>query len=211
MDAKGFSRNRLARRSVCKRGGYFELSTGTQSKRSPISSEIEKLRRQFKVKKILAYSSVFFVAMMVALSASAAGTDFSGTWKLDASKSTMPQGPGGGGGGGDVTLTVKQDAKTLTATRTTARGEQVTTYNLDGSESSSEGRMGKSKHTTKWQSDGKILEINTTTNANIQGNEMTITSVAHWELADGGKTLKIHSKTSTPQGDRESNQVFVKQ
>jgi GTPase involved in cell partitioning and DNA repair len=163
------------------------------------------------VKKILAYSSMFLVVMMAAMSASAAGTDFSGTWKLDASKSTMPQGPGGGGGGGEVTLTVKQDAKTLTSTRKTERGETTTTYNLDGSESSSEGRMGKSNHKVKWQGDGKILEINTVTNANIQGNEMTLTSVAHWELLDGGKTLKIHSKTSTPQGDRESTQVFVKQ
>ena len=112
---------------------------------------------------------------------------------------------------GTVTLTVKQDAKTLTATRKTERGEQVTTYNMDGSESSSEGRMGKSNHKAKWQGDGKILEINTVTQANIQGNEMTITAVAHWELIDGGKGLKIHSKTSTPQGDRESTQVYNKQ
>jgi GTPase involved in cell partitioning and DNA repair len=164
------------------------------------------------VKKILAYSSMFFVAMMVALSVSAAGIDFSGTWKLDPAKSTMPQGPGGGGGGGgDVTMKVTQDAKTLTSTRTTARGEQVTTYNLDGSESSSESPRGKSKHKVKWQSDGKILEINTVTNANFQGNEMTINTVSHWELMDGGKTLKIHSKTTTPQGDRESTQIFAKQ
>jgi len=48
---------------------------------------------------------MFFVAMMVALSVSAAGTDFSGLWVLDASKSTAPPGGGGGGGGGAVTLT----------------------------------------------------------------------------------------------------------
>ena len=35
---------------------------------------------------------MFFVAMMAALSVSAAATDFSGTWVLDPAKSTAPQG-----------------------------------------------------------------------------------------------------------------------
>lgn len=163
------------------------------------------------MKKILAYSSMFFVVMMAALSVSAAGTDFSGTYTRDASKSQLPQGPGGGGGQGEVKLTVKQDAKTLMATRTTQRGDQVTTYNLDGSETTSESRIGKSTHKAKWQGDGKILEINTITKGNIQGQDFTATAVAHWELVDGGKTLKIHTQRESPQGKTESTEVFVKQ
>ena len=86
----------------------------------------------------------------------------------------------------------------------------MTTYNLDGSESTSESQRGKSTHKVKWQGDGKILEINTVSNFSMQGQEMQITSVAHWQLTDGGKSLKIHSVTKTPQGERESTQVFNK-
>jgi hypothetical protein len=164
------------------------------------------------VKKILAYSSMFFVAMMAVVAVSAAPANFSGTWVLDAAKSTAA--PGGGGGGGTVTLTVKQDDKTLTSTRKTERGEATNIYNLDGSPATNKltGRMeGTAVSKTKWQGDGKILEINTETKASMQGNEFTMTSVAHWELTDGGKVLKIHSVTESPQGKREATQFFNKQ
>jgi hypothetical protein len=172
------------------------------------------------VKKIIAYSSIFVVVMMAMVSVSAAPADFSGTWKLDPSKSTLPQRPGGGGGApADVTLVVKQDAKTLTAERKAVRDGQPVpstpvTYNLDGSETTSQmtGRMtGTSKHTTKWQGDGKILEINTVSKLNMQGQEFEVTAQAHWELMDGGKTLKVHTKRTTPQGEQESTEIYTKQ
>jgi hypothetical protein len=179
-----------------------------------ISPEIDKLRR-LKVKKILAYSSIFLVVMMAALSVSAGAADFTGSWKRDASKSTLAAGPGGGGGGtGDVWLTVKQEGDKLTATRKTERGENTTTYNLKGEETKNEltGRMtGTATHKTKWQGDGKILEINSVTKGNFQGNEFTATAVAHWELMDGGKTLKIHTERESPQGKMTSTEIFVKQ
>ncbi len=165
------------------------------------------------MKKIIAYGSMIFVLAMAVVSVSAAATDFSGTWKLDAPKSTLPQGPGGNAPG-DVQLTVKQDAKTLTATRKTERGETTTTYNLDGSESKSEmtGRMtGTSTHKTKWNGDGKILEINTVSKLSMQGQEFEITGQSHWELMDGGKTLKIHTKRTTPRGEQESTEIYNKQ
>jgi hypothetical protein len=173
------------------------------------------------VKRILAYSSMFIVVMMAIVSVSAAPpADFSGTWKLDPSKSTLPQGPGGGGGAApDVTLVVKQDAKTLTAERKAVRDGQPVpstpvSYNLDGSETTSQitGRMtGTSKHTTKWQGDGKILEINTVSKINFNGQDIETTAQSHWELMDGGKALKVHTKRTTPRGDQESTEVYTKQ
>ncbi len=172
------------------------------------------------MKKILAYSSIFLVVMMAALSVSAAPpADFSGTWKLDPTKSTLPPGRGGGGGTPDITLVVKQDAKTLTVERKVMRDGQAVpstpvNYNLDGSESKNEltGRMtGTATHKTKWQGDGKILEISSITNANIQGNEVKITAVAHWELTDGGKTLNVHTVRESPQGKTEAKEIYVKQ
>jgi hypothetical protein len=156
---------------------------------------------------------MFLVVMMAALSVSAAPADFTGTWKRDAAKSTLPQGPGGGGQG-DVMLTVKVDGDNLVAMRKTERGETTSTYNLKGGETKNEltGRVtGTATHKTAWQSDGKILEINSVTKGNIQGNEFTATAVAHWELADGGKTLKIHTVRESPQGKSESTEIFVKQ
>jgi hypothetical protein len=166
------------------------------------------------VKKILAYSSIFVVVMMAVLSVSAAPPDFSGSWKRDASKSTLAGGPGGGGGTGDVWLTVKQEGDKLMATRKTERGENTATYSLKGEETKSEltGRMtGTATHKTKWQGDGKILEINSVTKGNFQGNEFTATAVAHWELTDGGKTLKIHTERESPQGKTTTTEIFVKQ
>lgn len=162
------------------------------------------------MKKILAYSSMFLVVMMAALSVSAAPPDFSGTWLMDTAKSSPPP----GGGGGAITLIVKQDGKTLTATRKTERGETVSVYNLDGSPATNKltGRVeGTAVSKTKWEGEGKILTIDTETKASMQGNEFTMTSVAHWELVDGGKGLKVHSITKSPQGEREATQYYTKQ
>lgn len=163
------------------------------------------------MRKLIVYVSMLFVVAMAVVAVSAAPADFSGTWKLDASKSQLPQGPGGGGGAPEITLEVKQDAKTLTVVRKTARGEQSSSYNLEGGETTSESRMGKSTHKAKWMMEGKMLEINTTTNGEVQGQAFTATGVAHWELTDGGKGLKIHTKRTTPRGEQESTEVYVKQ
>jgi hypothetical protein len=70
---------------------------------------------------------------------------------------------------------------------------------------------GKATLTAKWKDDGKVLELTSKRNMNIQGNEVTITTTEHWELADGGKTLKIHRKSENPRGTQESKLTFTKQ
>jgi hypothetical protein len=37
-----------------------------------------------------------------------------------------------------------------------------------------------------------------------------MTSTEHWELADDGKTLKVHRKRETPRGTQESTYVLTK-
>ncbi|MDQ3011159.1 MAG: hypothetical protein M3X11_10720 [Acidobacteriota bacterium] len=171
------------------------------------------------MKRILAVCSAFVVlaALSVMASAQSKGANFAGTWELDKSKSKLPQqmadnvtsmtwtvvqtdkevtreqkmegtAPGGGGGGrgmgGGGPLTVK----------------------LDGSEAVTETQRGKRAVKAKWQSDGKILEM-TTVNSN---GDRTTTSTEHWELADGGKTLKVHQMRETQNGPMESSLVFTK-
>jgi hypothetical protein len=167
------------------------------------------------MKKTLALLSLFSVLMVGFWSVGAAATDFSGTWALDKAKSEGLQGPMASI---DQTWVVTQDAKTLAVETSFSGGEQPRppqkrSYNLDGSETTMDvtGRMpGKATMTAKWQGDGKILELNQVIKANVQGNDITITNTEHWELADGGKTLKVHRKSESPQGSRETKLVLTK-
>ncbi|HEY7182177.1 MAG TPA: hypothetical protein VIC84_12190 [Blastocatellia bacterium] len=75
------------------------------------------------------------------------------------------------------------------------------TVNLDGSETTAESQDGTTT-TAKWINDGKTLEIKTTGN---------VSATEQWELADGGKTLKVHREQETQQrGAQEWNYVFKK-
>src|SRR5262249_310898 len=112
----------------------------------------------------------------------------------------------------DITRVVTQDDKKLTVVEKGGMGEQTQSYNLDGSETTAQmtGRVtGTAKLKAKWSKD--TLELNSVANVSIQGNDVTITTTEHWELADGGKTLKIHRVRESPRGSQESTMVFTKQ
>jgi hypothetical protein len=167
------------------------------------------------MKRSLVFVSLCCVLMVGFWSVSAAPANFAGTWSLDKAKS---EGLQGRMANVDQTWVVTQDAKTITIDKSFSGSEQPmpsqkNTYNLDGSETTQEmtGRMpGKAALKAKWQDDGKILELSSVLKANMQGNDVTITTTEHWELADGGKTLKVHREQESPQGKRESKYVFVK-
>ena len=117
----------------------------------------------------------------------------------------------------DQTWVVTQDAKTFTVDASFSGGDQPMpaqkrTYNLDGSETTQEvtGRMpGKAALKAKWQGDS-VLELSSVLKANFQGNDVTITTTEHWELADGGKTLKVHRTQESPRGTQETKLTFAK-
>jgi opacity protein-like surface antigen len=164
------------------------------------------------MKRLLIASSLICLLMMAAQAAAPA--NFSGTWTLDKSKSEGLQGPMANA---DVTLTVTQDGKQLAVETKYSGGQreipaQTLNYKLDGSETTADfaGRMpGKGTLKAKWMGDS-MLELHTVRNINVQGNDVTITSTEHWELADGGKTLKIHRTTESPRGTNETKLVFTK-
>ena len=154
-------------------------------------------------------------ALMIGAWAAAAPANFSGTWALDKSKS---EGLNPRMADLDVTMTVTQDDKQLiTETKYTGgaqeRPAQKFAYNLDGSETTAEmgGNMpGKVTLKAKWMGDGKILELNSVRNVTIQDTPATITQKEHWELAEGGKVLKVHRTTESPRGTQESKLTFNK-
>jgi hypothetical protein len=93
-------------------------------------------------------------------------------------------------------------------------GMGVAIYKLDGSESKVEsagGRGGAATLKAQWKDGGKVLELTNSRSFNVQGNDMTRTVKDRWELADGGKTLKVKRSVDGTQGSQESTLVFNKQ
>jgi hypothetical protein len=126
--------------------------------------------------------------------------DFSGTWTPD--QAAAPAGGGGGGGarGGGMAgpMTVKQDATTLTVTRTQGENQVVQTYKLDGTESENKmmGRGGEvvTKSTAKW--DGSKLTI-TTQRPGQDGAMMS--QVQTWSLEGGNLVIESPGREGAMQ------------
>ena len=161
---------------------------------------------------------------------SAAATNFAGTWELDKTKSKLSEQMAASIQ--SQTLTVTQDATTLTVDTKTTRAEGAggpgggpggpggggrgggmggpRSFKLDGSETSrdvGQGQMaGKQTTKAKWLDGGKSLELNEVRSF----GDRTNTTTEHWELAEGGKVLKIHRKTESQRGTQESELVYVK-
>ena len=115
------------------------------------------------------------IAVSFTLSGFAQKPDFSGTWKLNESKSKLgaefSMAPG--------TLIISQDRNTLTSESIADfQGQefrQKNTYKLDGSESKNEGWQGMELVSiANWIEDGKSVEIKTTVEM-MDGGELTIT------------------------------------
>lgn len=142
------------------------------------------------------------------MNAQGAKVNFAGTWTLNETKSTMPQGGGQGGqrmGGRNFTVT--QEANLLSQTRTGQDGTaRVTKYTLDGKETTNTMGQFESKSTAKWSADGKTLTI--VTKSNFNGNERTSTAV--WSLVDA-KTLSIVTTRQGQNGEVKSTMIYDKQ
>jgi hypothetical protein len=100
--------------------------------------------------------------------------NFAGKWTRDAEKTAsanpaMAAGGGGGGGragggagGGGGDMTIAQDAKSLTITRTTQAGETKSVYNLDAEGKNMGGRDGTTEIPYKCKVAGATISVETT-------------------------------------------------
>ncbi|MFN7928148.1 MAG: hypothetical protein U0Y68_09405 [Blastocatellia bacterium] len=138
--------------------------------------------------------------------AATAATDFSGTWTLDAAKSEglNPQMPI------DLTWVITHDTKTI---KKEVKGAMASTenYKFEGevNEDVNRGQFsGKAKRTAKAM--GEMVELKSVMTGEFSGNAINITNTQHLELADGGKTLKVHQTVDFGQGTMESKLVFTK-
>jgi hypothetical protein len=137
----------------------------------------------------------FGLFVMLVCAARAADTNFAGTWEFDKDKSTAP-----GRGGSPTSWTVTQDAKTVTVeSKSTGQNGQErvtkTTYNLDGSETTTEvtrGQMtGKNTTKAKWGEGNKTLEATTVFAGKRNDQDVTNTTKEKWELSADGKVLTV--------------------
>ncbi|HEY3933987.1 MAG TPA: hypothetical protein VGL65_05150 [Gemmatimonadales bacterium] len=133
--------------------------------------------------------------MVSAVALSAQTTNFAGKWTMVPDPNAATGGRGGGGGLG-MEVTIAQDDKTLTTTRTTQNGDVKSTYNLDGSESTNTMSFGGNsidqKSTGKW--DGPKFTITTTRTGQ---NGPTTSTMALWLDASGNLMI---ASTNPPRG-----------
>jgi hypothetical protein len=100
-------------------------------------------------------------------------------------------GPGGGGGGG----------RGMGGPRT---------FNLDGTETSSENERGKTLRKATLSSDGKTLELMSKSTFQGPNGEITLNSSDKLQLSADGKVLTVSSHRESPRGTQDSTLVFNK-
>jgi hypothetical protein len=151
---------------------------------------------------------IYFLAFtLVSLTSIAAGIDFSGTWNLNKSKSTL----GDQFSMAPTQLVLTQAAESLVIERHSTFQDQNFTFTdkltLDGKECINDGWQDtKKKSTAVWSAEGKILTI--TSKIPMQdGAEMTITETYQME----GTNLKVIASASSSYGDMSETFLFDKQ
>jgi|SRR5579875_2930371 len=157
--------------------------------------------------------SLIALLALAAFTFKADRANFSGTWKLNESKSDLGQfarfAP--------HTIKVEQnnDGITISKTAPSFNGDDVTTteaLTFDGKETETTvfGNS-KKKSTVKWSDDAQGMTINYTIELDFNGQTSEIKGTEVWSLSDGGKTLTLKINASSPQGDLSSTAVYDKQ
>jgi len=135
-----------------------------------------------------------------------AKADFSGTWKIDSSKSDFgPMPPPD-----SVTEKITHqdpDLKANVASTGGAMGDMTydVNYTTDGKECTNTFAGNEFKSTVKWE--GEELVIDT----KGKFNDSEFTSKDRWSLSSDGKTLTMARHVSSAMGEADMKMVFVKQ
>lgn len=182
------------------------------------------------MRKLLCALSLMSALVITLAVHAAAPANFAGTWTLDKSKSqglnprqqnaesiswvitqtekeitieekitggNPPAGgpPGGGPGGGG------------------GRGMGMggpRTFNLDGSETSSESERGKTVRKATVSGDGKTIELSSKSTFQGPNGEITLNSNDKLQLSADGKVLTVVRHSESPRGAQDSTLVFNK-
>lgn len=131
--------------------------------------------------------------------------DFSGTWKLNVSKSDF--GVLGGPDSRTDIITHKEPSITSEVSAEGAQGKQQFTikYTTDGKEVTNQINGREVKSTLKW--DGSTLVITSSFNY----NDNPVDARATWSLSADGKTLTISAHYASAMGEADQKFVLEKQ
>jgi hypothetical protein len=154
--------------------------------------------------------------MIAVCGVNAAPAKFAGVWVLNRDKSS---GLTGALANAEVRLIVTQDDKQITTEqkiiiRSREQPSQEFIYKLDGSETTANvvrPLAGTMNLKAKWIEASKTLELTSTITGDSEGKEVTITTREQWQLAEGGKALKIARTRETPQGRQQFRLHFDRQ
>lgn len=151
-------------------------------------------------------SVVLLAALFISVLVSAQGVDFSGSWKLNSSKSKL----GDQFSMAPKEIIVVQKGNDLSLEKHSEFQDQQFTINdkftLDGKECTNDGWMdSKKKSTAVWSADKKSLKISSKI-AMQDGGEMTISEIYKM---DGGNMM-VEMSASSSYGDMSETQVYDK-
>jgi len=155
------------------------------------------------IRKLL--SITFLLALPLASVFAQQKTDYSGTWKLNVSKSDFGVLPGPS----SRTDVITHKDPTIT-NHVATEGDQgkldyTVNYSTDGKEVTNTVGERVSKSTAKW--DGNNLVINT----KLKFNDADVDIVSTWVLAADGKTLTVNAHLSSSMGETDQKLVYEKQ
>jgi hypothetical protein len=151
-------------------------------------------------------TAVFLLAPMLSVQA-ANVPNFSGDWKMNASKSDFGAMPAPD----LVTRTVKHADPSLAITthQKGARGESTTElqYTTDGKPAVNKVQGRDAKGTARWEGESLVIESWLEIQQGVEIKQKEV-----WTLSDGGKTLTIRNHISIPQqGELDTKLVLEKQ
>ena len=147
---------------------------------------------------------VFAAALLLIPAARAVGKpDFSGEWKLNPGKSDF--GPIPPPSSQTQTVDYNDPLLKVLTKQSAADGDSTTdaTYSTDGKETHYDYRGTPVAATSHWDGDTLVID------SKVEAIGATIK--AAWKLGEDGKTMTIHTKISTAQGEFEIHSLFEKQ
>jgi hypothetical protein len=171
-------------------------------------------------------------ALLITLAVHAAApANFAGTWTLDKSKSQglNPRQQNAE----SVSWVITQTEKEITIEEKTTGGNPPAggpggpggggggrgmgggfggprTFNLDGSETSTENERGKTVRKATVSADGKTIDLTSKSTFNGPNGEITLNSSDKLVLSGDGKTLTVNRHSESPRGNQDSTLVFNK-
>jgi hypothetical protein len=155
------------------------------------------------IRKLL--SITFLLALPLVTVVAQQKPDFSGTWKLNVSKSDYGVLPGPTSRTDVITHKEPSISNHVTSESDQGKLDYTLTYSTDGKETTNTVGERVAKSTAKWEGNNLII------NSKLKVGDADIDVVATWVLSADGKTLTLNVHLSSAMGEADQKIVFERQ